>query len=96
MIKTPDSVLVNLVVVSLGSYPAAPDSAQPDSGNLHPGPLQPHLYTVNNTNWIITVYNHKSKTKLNFTFNPSIFFAHVAHLTFEEKMCPLQLYISAM
>lgn len=46
-IMTPRSALVDLVAVSSGSYPAVPDSVQPDFGNLRQGLLRPHL-------WILT------------------------------------------
>lgn len=42
-IMTPCSVLVDLAAVSLGSYPAAPNSVWPDFGNLHRDLLQPRL-----------------------------------------------------
>lgn len=44
VIMAPGSVLVDLVAVSSGSYPAVPDSVRPDSCNLHQGLLQPHLW----------------------------------------------------
>lgn len=46
VIMTPGPVLVDLVAVSSGSYPAAPDSVQPDSDNLRQGLLQQHLWIL--------------------------------------------------
>lgn len=44
VIMTPGPVIVDPVAVSSDSYPAVPDSVQPDSCNLHQGLLQPHLW----------------------------------------------------
>jgi len=60
-IMIPDSVLVDLVVAFSDTYPAAPSSAQLNSGNLHLGLPQPHLWTATREKGFSTTFNRGGK-----------------------------------
>ncbi len=85
-IMTPSSGLVDLVAVSSGSYPAVPDSVQPDSGNLHQGLLRPHLWILITQKRIISSFS-SGDNRLQESLHLSII--RKAKLKEKRVLCPM-------